>query len=133
VGSQVTADRKTILCIDDHEASAAGWCLYLQNAGYAVETAYSAMEGLQLFATTPIDLVLLDYKMPDTDGGQVAADMKKIKPQVPILLFTGVSQIPDGDRAHIDAFLEKGQNPVVVLQKIDELLERSERPPDLAA
>lgn len=123
----MTANRKTILCIDDYQVSVAGWCLYLQNAGYAVETAYSAMEGLHLFATTPIDLVLLDYKMPDTDGGQIAADMKKIKPRVPIILFTGVSEIPEDGRAHVDAFVEKGQNPVVVLQKIEQLLERPEK------
>ena len=44
-------DRKTILVIDDYETSAAGWGLYLHNAKYSVETAYSPEEGLQLFAT----------------------------------------------------------------------------------
>lgn len=120
-------NRKKILCIDDYETSAAGWCLYLQNSGYSVETAYSAMEGLQLFATRAIDLVMLDYRMPETDGGQVAAAMKSMKPKVPILLFSGVSEIPEGDRIHVDACLEKGLNPVVVLQKIEELLDRSEK------
>ena len=56
-------DRKTILVIDDYETSAAGWGLYLHNAKYSVETAYSPEEGLQLFAIRPIDLVLLDYAM----------------------------------------------------------------------
>jgi CheY-like chemotaxis protein len=41
---------KTVLCIDDHKSAVAGWCLYLQSAGYRVETAFSATEGLQLFA-----------------------------------------------------------------------------------
>jgi CheY-like chemotaxis protein len=120
----VNANRKRILCIDDYQTSAAGWCLYLQNAGYSVETAFSAMEGLQLFATMAIDLVLLDYKMPETDGGQVAATMKRMKPDVPIILFSGVSRIPDQDRLNVDAFIEKGQNPIHVLQKIEELLDR---------
>jgi CheY-like chemotaxis protein len=126
VGPIVT-DRKTILCIDDYETSAAGWCLYLQNAGYAVETANSAMEGLQLFATRPVDLVMLDYKMPETDGGQLAVSMKRMKPKVPILLFSGVSQISESDRSHVDAFLEKGLNPAVVLQKIEDLLNQAEK------
>jgi CheY-like chemotaxis protein len=79
---------------------------------------------LQLFATMAIDLVLLDYKMPETDGGQVAATMKRMKPDVPIILFSGVSRIPDQDRLNVDAFIEKGQNPIHVLQKIEELLDR---------
>jgi len=127
MGPTVTANRKTILCIDDYQTSAAGWCLYLQSAGYAVETANSAMEGLQIFATRAIDLVMLDYKMPETNGGQVAATMKHMKPKVPILLFSGVQQIPEGDRAHVDAFLEKGLKPDVVLQKIEELLDQAEK------
>lgn len=113
---------KTLLCIDDHETAVAGWCLFLQSAGYSVETAFSAQEGLQLFATQAIDLVLLDYAMPDGDGGEVAATMKRMKPDVRVLMFSGVRAVPESARAHVDAFLEKGQHPTAVLAKIDELL-----------
>lgn len=75
----MSTGQKTLLCIDDHKPTLAGWCLYLQGAGYLVETAHGPQEGLQLFATQPIDLVLLDYAMPEVDGGEVAATMKRIK------------------------------------------------------
>ena len=123
----MSASQKTLLCIDDHKPSLAGWCLYLQGAGYSVETAHGAQEGLQLFATQPIDLVLLDYAMPEADGGEVAATMKRIKPQVRIVMFSGVSEVPPEARAHVDAFLQKGQPPSVVLQTIDELLQNTGR------
>lgn len=113
---------KTVLCIDDHKSAVAGWCLYLQGAGYRVETAFSATEGLQLFATQAIDLALLDYAMPDANGAEVAAAMKRMKPEVRVLIFSGVAHLPEDARAHADAFLEKGQHPTVVLAKIDELL-----------
>ena len=119
----MTTQVKTLLCIDDHESSVAGWCLYLQNAGYSVETAHSAQEGLELFAVRPIDLVLLDYAMPDRNGGEVAATMKRMKPDVCILMLSGVSDIPESDRVYIDGFAEKGQHPIAILQKIEELLE----------
>jgi response regulator RpfG family c-di-GMP phosphodiesterase len=115
----------TILCIDDYETSLGGWCLYLQSVGYLVITAQTAQEGLQLFAVSPVDLVLLDYALPDSNGDDVAATMKRIKPDVRILMFSGVRDVPDNARVHVDAFLQKGLSPTVVLDKIRELLTSS--------
>jgi CheY-like chemotaxis protein len=117
--------RPTILCIDDYETSLAGWCLYLQQAGYSVTTARTAQEGLERFAVSPIDLVLLDYAMPDSNGDDVAATMRRIKPDVRILMFSGVPHVPQNAQRHVDAFLQKGQSPEVVLNKIRELLKLS--------
>ena len=69
----------------------------------------------------------LDYAMPAIDGGQVAAAMKHIKPSVPILMLSGVPHVPEQDLANIDAFVQKGQEPAVVLQKIEQLLARPEQ------
>jgi DNA-binding response OmpR family regulator len=111
------------ICIDDYETSLAGWCLYLQNAGYSVTTAPTAQDGLERFAVSSVDLVLLDYAMPDRNGGDVATAMKRIKPDVRILMFSGVPNVPENARLHVDAFLQKGQSPKVVLEKIQELLQ----------
>jgi len=56
--------------------------------------------------------------MPDSTGDDVAAMMKRIKPD-------GVPNVPENTRLHVDAFLQKGQSPTVVLDKIHELLESS--------
>ena len=117
--------RPVILCVDDYETSLGGWCLYLQSEGYLVTTAQTAQEGLQLFAVSPIDLVLLDYALPDSNGDDVAAMMKRIKPDVRILMFSGVPNLPENARLHVDAFLQKGESPTVVLQKIRDLLNSS--------
>ena len=114
-----------ILCVDDYETSLCGWCLYLQGEGYLVTTAQTAQEGLQLFAVSPVDLVLLDYALPDSNGDDVAAIMKRIKPDVRILMFSGIPNIPENARRNVDAFLQKGESPVVVLEKIRELLNSS--------
>jgi hypothetical protein len=63
--------------------------------------------------------------MPDSNGDHVAAMMKRIKPDVRILMFSGVPYVPDNARLHVDAFLQQGQSPTVVLDKIQELLESS--------
>jgi DNA-binding response OmpR family regulator len=113
--------------VDDYETSLGGWCLYLQSAGFSVTTARTAQEGLQLFAVSPVDLVLLDYVLPDINGDEVAATMRRIKPDVRIIMFSGVTHIPEIARLHVDAFLQKGQPPTLVVDKIRELLNSSSK------
>ena len=117
--------RPSILCVDDYETSLGGWCLYLQSVGFSVTTARTAQEGLQLFAVSPVDLVLLDYALPDSNGDEVAATMKRIKPDVRIVMFSDVPHVPENARLHVDAFLQKGESPTLVVGKIRELLNSS--------
>ena len=119
---QLLRRHKTLLCIDDEANALAGWCLYLQGAGYIVMGAASPAEGLQVFATTHIDAVVLDYSMPDQNGDGVAATMKKIKPEVPIVMFTGFSELGSQARADVDVFVTKGCHPSILLKTVDEVL-----------
>ena len=112
---------KTVLCIDDHENALAGWSLYLQGAGYRVLGATKPDEGLQLFGTNPVDAVLLDYSMPGMDGTEVAHAMKRIKPDVPVILFSG-RVLPKQAVELVDAVIFKGEPPQNVLKRLDELL-----------
>jgi response regulator RpfG family c-di-GMP phosphodiesterase len=115
----------SVLCVDDYETSLAGWCLYLQSVGFSVTTARTAQEGLQLFAVSPVDVVLLDYALPDSNGDEVAALMKRMKPEVRILMLSGVAHVPENARLHIDAFLQKGLSPTLIVDKIRELINAS--------
>lgn len=112
-----------LLCVDDEKVALSGWCLYLQGQGYKVMSADNGEEGLQIFATQPVRLVILDYAMPDVDGTSVAGIMKRLKPDVPILLFTGVTEVPEDLLEHIAAHIEKGRPPKELLQRVDELLD----------
>lgn len=118
-----------ILCIDDDQVAVSGWSLYLQQNGYAVVSAFASEEGLQLFATQPVSAVILDYNLPEFDGTAVSALMKRMKPQVPIILFTGVSGLPTEVLATVDGFMLKGKPPGEMLQIIDRLLKVKESPP----
>jgi CheY-like chemotaxis protein len=112
----------TILCIDDNQVAVSGWSLYLQQQGYTVVSAFTSDEGLQRFATQPVSAVILDYNMPELDGTAVSALMKRMKPEVPIILFTGVSELATEVLATVDGFMLKGKPPAEMLQIIDRLL-----------
>ena len=118
---------KHLLCIDDYESALAGWRLYLQGEGYRVRGASSPQEGLEIFATQPVDAVVLDYAMPELTGDAVAAQMKKMKPDVHVIMFTGMSDIAPDAQNKIDAFVKKGCAPRVLLELIDNLLQIRDR------
>jgi CheY-like chemotaxis protein len=112
---------KTVLCIDDHETALAGWSLYLHGVGYGVLSASNPTEGLQLFSTTWVDAVVLDYAMPEMDGAEVAATMKHIKPGVPVIMFTA-HELPPALVKLVDAVMIKGHPPQELLKTLDSLL-----------
>ena len=112
-----------ILCIDDQTSLLSARTLVLQNEGYSVLAASSAAEGLRKFREMQVDLVISDHLLGGTTGAEIAAQMKREKPEIPIILISGVSEIPEGAQ-HVDLFLSKLEGPVVMLQEISKLLSR---------
>lgn len=118
---------KIVLCVDDEQVALSGWCLYLQTKGYQVVGASTPEEGLQVFAVQPVNLVVLDFTMPEMDGKHVATVMKHMKPEVPIILFTGSSGVPDAIHRTVDEQVLKGGEPAELLAKIDFVLGIAEK------
>jgi CheY-like chemotaxis protein len=111
-----------ILCIDDGGPSLEAYTLLLRKSGYQVLATPDAREGLELFVRHAIDLVLLDYEMPAMNGDFVAARMKAVKPQIPILMLSAHRGLPPDKLAFVDASLSKGEPWAGVLARVDELL-----------
>ena len=82
----------TILVVDDEQLIRWSLSERLTAEGYDVVEAGMAREALQRFGPT-IDLVLLDYRLPDADGLSVLKKMKAEQPDVPIILLTAFSSI----------------------------------------
>jgi len=115
----------TILCLDDEAVGLAIRAMVLRFAGYTVFGAASAEEALQILANHQIDLVINDYLLRGTTGTQVAASMKKIRPDIPVLILSGLIEIPEG-MEFADSFLSKLEPPPVLLATIAELLAKPE-------
>jgi len=111
-----------ILCIDDAAIALEASKELLKISGYEVLTAQSGKEGLELFLSHPIDAVVLDYQMPGMNGNRVASQMRKVKPRVPILMFSGYNQLPLNELGCVDAFLRKGESWSTVVSTLERLL-----------
>ena len=82
----------TILVVDDEQLIRWSLAERLANDGYQVVEAGTAKEALAQFGPQ-IDLVLLDYKLPDGDGLRVLKSMKSTDPDVPVILLTAFSSV----------------------------------------
>ena len=114
--------RMKLLCIDDDFAGLALRKTLLESAGYDVRVAGSGREGVRLVASHPFDAVILDYDMPDTDGGRVASAIKRIRHTLPIIMLSGAIDVPKKLLQSIDGFIAKGEPPALLLGKIQQLL-----------
>jgi CheY-like chemotaxis protein len=60
-------------------------------------SAYSGTDALKILRTDPeFDLLITDYSMPKMTGGELAAAVRALYPQLPILLATGYAELPGG-------------------------------------
>lgn len=111
-----------VLCIDDNVLGLAVRKAMLESRDYTVFTAESGPAGIDIACREQIDLVILDYQMPEMDGSKVAQLLRSRCGQVPILLLTGFpGRIPRSLLATVDGFVVKGTSPDVLLQEVERM------------
>jgi CheY-like chemotaxis protein len=118
---EMTSSKPTLLCVDDNQTALHLRKLILESAGYSVLVASDSMTAMELLSSSAVHLVLSDYHLPDGTGIELAASMKRLKPDVPIAIISGMMEAPEG-MEHADLFICKTDSPPLVLQKISELL-----------
>jgi two-component system nitrogen regulation response regulator NtrX len=80
---------KTILVVDDEKSVRDSLRMILTYARYEVEMAEDGAKALSTLDSRPIDMVLLDIKMPGMDGIEVLETMLKKNPELPIVIISG--------------------------------------------
>src|SRR5438067_11218985 len=85
-----------ILCVDDEKAASFLRSAVLTSAGYKVLTASSSGEALQIFRENDVDLVMTDHLLVGATGTALAKQIKELRPQVPIVILSGVVEEPEG-------------------------------------
>jgi len=113
---------KTILCVDDEKIGLRVRKIMLEGHGFRVLTATSGEQGLALLAENEIDLVVLDYYMPGMNGGDVAAQVRRQKPDLPIIFLSAYFSLPPAALELANAFITKGDPPDILIDKILQLV-----------
>src|SRR5271168_1183309 len=97
------AANNTLLCIHRDPAQLS----LLQENGYELLTATTGHEGLRLFASQPVDAIVLEYPLGLLDGTFVASEIKRLRPTVPIVMLADDLELPDGALNSVDALVTK--------------------------
>jgi CheY-like chemotaxis protein len=116
--------RPVILCIDDEDLGLEIRKMVLEREGFSVLTAKDGVSGLSLFDTEQqIDAVVVDFAMPGMDGGQVAAILRKRKPDIPILMLSAYVALPEEVMRVVSVSATKGDGAFTLVEKLKELLQ----------
>jgi CheY-like chemotaxis protein len=92
-----------ILSVDDNEAMRYVRRRGLERAGFAVVEAKSGEEALKAAAEHRPDLVLLDVRLGDTNGGAICRQLKADRPGLPVVLISAAAVL-SGDREGASRF-----------------------------
>lgn len=79
----------TILCIDDDPSLLEVQKALFESTGHRVLIASNGPSGIMFARKHPIDVIVLDFKMPGVDGNQVAQVLMKEQPTVPVVVWSG--------------------------------------------
>lgn len=115
--------RPVVLWVDDEWNGLEGHRMLLEDHGYMVLVANSGDEALQLFASHPTDLVLLEYHMPKVNGDVIAHRMKVSQPDIPIAILSADDGLPESALESVDAFISRSEPPARLLEIVEYLLD----------
>ncbi|HMK35343.1 MAG TPA: response regulator [Desulfomonilaceae bacterium] len=82
-----------VLIVDDEERFRHTMCKLLTVEGFEASTAGSGPQGLEELRQRPYDVVILDVRMPEMTGVQVLAEIRKIDPQIEVIIMTGYASV----------------------------------------
>ena len=112
-----------LLCIDDNQDVLECERAFLETLGYTVLTAPSGSKGLELASIHSVDVVIVDYFMPEMNGQEFAIEMRRLKPQAPIIMLSGAVDVPEQALKLVDAFVAKDHLSSQLLPVIAQLHE----------
>lgn len=127
INRSMQGNMEKILLVDDNKEILIMEEDMLKILGYQVISNTSSPEALEVFRDSPdkFDLIITDMAMPDMSGDKLALEIIKIRPDIPVLLCTGFSEIMSEEKAAslgIKGFIMKPVTMEELAQKICEIL-----------
>jgi len=128
-GNNLSENKKTILVVDDDKSILRTFTRILQKSGYNIEVAETGKEAIEKAENQHYDLALVDIRLPDMDGTDLLAKLKRQLQETVKIMITGFPSLETGVKAldeGADAYLVKPVKPQELLVLLDEKLKTKE-------
>jgi len=114
-----TMDNDTILIIEDDEPQLKSLAGFLENQSFSVFATTSSVEGVRIASEQLIDLVLTDYKMPEKNGMDVLREVKKINPEIAVIIMTAFGDIGTAVQVMKEGAFDYLTKPILELDELE--------------
>jgi CheY-like chemotaxis protein len=118
----VPPPKPLILCIEDDPSYLSLRKAVLERSGYNVIGVVRADDALKALRDSPVTAIIADHLLEGTTGTELAREMKQIKPDIPIILFSG--NVPQ-DLSCVDVYVRKGEPTEKLLSIVRDVVQRS--------
>lgn len=114
---------ETILFVDDEEAVLKSTQGLLQELGYVIKTFESGIKAFEMYKKNPdyFDLVITDMTMPLMSGFELSQKILDLRPEQPIILCTGHSELLNREKALIIGIRHYYEKPIII-KKLSEVI-----------
>ena len=117
----IQRNKPAILCIEDNESHLHLRRAVLEKNGYSVLVATTASHALHAIREFPVSLVITDHMLRGTTGTELAKEIRRITPHVPILIYSGT--VPE-HLGEADCFMSKTESVETLMAMIRDLVNR---------
>ncbi len=128
--NSATDAKKKILIVDDEPANIFTLRSMLEPQGiYAIDSTESGLESLEMVEKNHYDLVLLDLMLPEIDGYEVCVRIKKMRPDLPVILVTALVEseyLRKGFEAGAIDYIRKPVDELEMLSRVKNILKNKE-------
>ena len=120
---------KKVLVIDDDTFMCDLLVNHLKQSGFDVKGTYTGNNGVKLVEKSDFDIVLCDYRLPNTDGYQILQQIKSKKPLIPVIIMTAYAEVRMAVKLIKSGafdYVTKPVQPEEILRLINKALETKE-------
>lgn len=112
-----------VLLVDDDERQLKLRATIMEVYGYLPLTASGASEAMSIAEKERVDIAVVDYNMPETNGCALASELKSMDPQLKVILLSAAISVPETEMSSIDRFVSKAAGVPELLDTISYLLQ----------
>jgi len=121
----------TVLCVDDDRHLNDLLRYALSREGWSIRTAETGQDALRILRMAPVDVIILDVKLPDMNGFDVLSRLRLVSSS-PVIMLTALAEEDDtlrGFHHGADDYVTKPASVEVLVHRIKAVLRRTSAPP----